>query len=121
MMNPVPAPRRGVSRSGAGWRRSYSGVPGNEESERRREVAAPVIVASMLTTAGFNRSAMSANDVMTAPPAGVLDTLRVLASRGSGADIAGAGVMVPATIMPTRNDTVAARPMVTAMNRRVMS
>src|SRR5688572_31827061 len=120
MMNPVPAPRRGVSRSGAGWRRSYSGVPGNEESERRREVAGPVIVASMLTTAGFNRSAMSANDVTAALGAGVL-TVRVLASRGSGADVAGVGVIVPATMRPMRNETVAARPMVTAMIRRVIS
>ena len=80
----------------------------------------PVIVASMLTTAGFKRSAMSANDVMAAPAAGVL-AARVLTSRVSGADVAGVGVIVPATIRPTRNATVAARPMVTAMNRRVMS
>src|SRR5688500_16635209 len=120
MMNPVPAPRRGTSRSGAGGRRSYSGAPGRDESERRREDAAPVMVASMLTTAGFKRSAMSANDVITAPAAGVL-AARALASRGSGADVAGAGVIVPATIRPTRNETVAARPIVTAMNRRVMS
>ena len=99
MMNPVPrhaaadhgpVPENGVR------------IPGHRADEsRRREDAVPVIVASMLTTAGFKRSAMSANDVMAAPAAGVL-AARVLTSRVSGADVAGVGVIVPATIRPTR-------------------
>jgi hypothetical protein len=46
--------------------------------------------------------------------------MRDRASRGSGADVAGVGVMVPATIKPMRNDTMAARPTVTARSRRVI-
>ena len=74
----------------------------------------------MLTTAGFRRSATSANDA-TAALAALALAMRDRASRGSGAEVAGAGVMVPATIRPMRNDTMTARPNVTAKSRRVIT
>ena len=43
------------------------------------------------------------------------------AGRTSGAEIAGAGVMEPATTRPTRKATVAVSETVTATNRRVIT
>src|SRR5688572_17999953 len=119
MRNPVPAPRRGVSRSPWGCCRSnMSGLSGSS-GVRRRGLVLPRTVASMFTTAGFNRSATSANDASAGIAAGGVPT-RALGGRASGAEWAGAGVSVPATISPIRNATVATRPMVTARNRRVI-
>ena len=73
----------------------------------------------MLTTAGLRRSATSANDARAGMAAAALARLDA-AMRGSGAEFAGAGVSVPATISPTRNATVATRPIVTARNRRLI-
>ena len=78
----------------------------------------------MLTTAGLSRSAMSTNDT----PACDADTVAGARAGARGgavagivvADMAGAGVIVPATTRPIRNATVAARETVTARNRRVI-
>ena len=79
----------------------------------------------MLTTAGFRRSAMSANDTAEGDSEGesegaVAAAALAGAGRSSGADIAGAGVMEPATTSPTRKATVAVSAIVTATNRRVI-
>ena len=64
MMKPLPAPRRGVSRS-RGVPKSNgpsngSGASGEPLRPRRRRVSRPRVVASMLTTAGLMRSTTSA-------------------------------------------------------------
>jgi hypothetical protein len=73
----------------------------------------------MLTTVGFRRSAMSANDASD----GGRDLVGA-AGTGRGrtvvADSALAGLMVPATTSPTRKATVAERPIVVIRKRRVM-
>jgi hypothetical protein len=96
---------------------------------RRRIRSAPRDVASMFTTAGLRRSAISANELS---PAGIAAALMprdgaagppgaaVSSRRAGAAEAARAGVMVPATTTPMRNATVAARNTVTARNRRVI-
>src|SRR5262245_41780047 len=117
MMKPVPAPRRGPSRSRSGERPNRSGTSGSWNSDRRFVRAAPRELASMLTTAGFSVSAMSANEPTIGPPAAVsLD--RTAAGLLVGADCAGAGIIDPATMSPTRNETVATRHTVTKRKRR---
>src|SRR5688572_21924368 len=116
--NPVPAPRRGPSRSvGDCCRSNSSGLSGSGVA-RRRGRATPGTVASMLTTAGLRRSATSAKDASAGM--GVDASAARGATRRSGSEWAGAGVIVPATMSPIRNATVATRPMVTARNRRLM-
>ena len=63
---------------------------------------------------------MSAKD--TAPADGIeaLGSRTAGAADDVGADVAGLGVIVPATTRPMRNATVAARETLTARNRRVM-
>ena len=85
-----------------------------------------VVAASMLTTAGLSRSAMSANETA---PAGDANARGAGVARGATtarlieegvAEDAGVGVIVPATTRPTRKATVAERHTLTARNRRVI-
>src|SRR6185295_11617832 len=72
----------------------------------------------MFTTAGLRRSAMSANEPAIVPVAAVgIGRTVARAFVLLGADWAGAGISDPATIKPTRNETVATRHTVTARNR----
>src|SRR3954463_740536 len=128
MMNPVPAPRRGDSRSrgvpksngGSNWSGESAG-PGR--APRRRRASRPLVVASMLTTAGLIRSTTSAK-LTSDPSAGVL-----LARDSSRPEAALAGAPAetwdratpPATMMPTRNATSAVSTTVTMVKRRDIS
>src|ERR687891_263402 len=117
------SPTRSVSESPSGANGSGRGdstlisamsVSGSDPTRSAREVA------SMFTTAGFRRSAISAND--TDPDVSVVTAAALVgAGRTSGAEIAGAGVMEPATTRPTRNATVAVSVTVTATKRRVIA
>src|SRR5262249_52755643 len=95
-----------------------SGASGSWNSGRRRLCTVPRELASMFTTAGLRRSAISANDPTIGPVAAV-GAGRTLAPRAAllGAGRAGAGGVRPPTRRPTRNDTVATRHTVTARNR----
>src|SRR6185436_19090600 len=119
MMKPVPAPRRGPSRSRSGGRPNRSGASGSWNSGLRLLCTVPRELASMFTTAGLRRSAISANDPTIGPVAavGAGRTVARVVALLLGADWAGAGVIDPATIRPTKNDTVATRHTVTARNR----
>src|SRR4030095_3308280 len=72
--------------------------------------------ASILTTAGLSCSAMSANELVNGPVVAVAVARTVV--RDGGSDCAGVGIVEPATMRPTRKDTVATRQMVTNRNRR---
>ena len=74
-------------------------------------------VASMFTTDGLMRSAMSAK--LTS----VIAAVRPLAAAGSRLvlESAGAGVSDPATMRPTRNEPEATSNTVTSANRRLMT
>src|SRR5213593_4412112 len=75
----------------------------------------------MFTTAGFSRSAMSANE--TAPGASTTlggDVRAGAGAAGGGAETARDGDIDPATMRPTRKATVAVRKTVAMRNRRVM-
>src|SRR5262245_16752296 len=123
MMNPVPAPRRGASGCSRCGRSKRVGAFGHVD--RRRGRPSPVVVAaSMLTTAGFRRSAMSANETAPAGRASDRDpdpsgtaTARLIEGVAEDAAV---GVIVPATTRPTRKATVAERQTLTARNRRVI-
>src|SRR4030095_5652983 len=119
MTNPVPAPRRGPCGSRPPGRSNNSGPSGTGRPPNRRMRAEPRVFASMLTTAGFNLSATSANEEITG--ASVAAALVRRARAGAlGAEIAGCGVIEPATISPIRKAMVAVRQTVTTTNRRVM-
>src|SRR4051812_5188439 len=124
MMNPLPAPRRGVSPRGLlkSGRSNRSGGSGSSERRRRRESPVPREVASMLTTAGFMRSTTSAK-LMSVPPAGAL-AARIDAAgvgcRSRATAVTAARSKPPATIAPTRNATMAVRTMLTIVKRRDM-
>ena len=119
MMNPVPAPRRGVSRS-------FLGVPGSGTSSgsgrvRLRFAASfPRVVASMFTTAGLIRSTTSAK--FTTVTGTVAPAARMRGSLATG--LVGAPAAMeerptpPATMAPTRKATIAVKASVTAVNRR---
>src|SRR5688572_25191429 len=119
MLKPVPAPRRGPSRSRSDGRPNPAGLSGSTMSRRRRVRDPSRVVASIFTTAGLSCSAMSANELVIGPVVAVA-VLRTLARVAGGADCAGAGIVEPATIRPTRKDTVATRQMVTTRNRRAI-
>jgi hypothetical protein len=73
----------------------------------------------MFTTAGFKRSATSANED-TAGASVAVERVRADSSGVLGAEIAGCGVIEPATISPMRNAMVAVRQTVTTTKRRVI-
>ena len=73
----------------------------------------------MLTTAGFNCSATSANET-TAGDSPAAARVRTGITGALGAEIAGCGVRFPAKISPMRNAMVAVRQTVTTTNRRVI-
>jgi hypothetical protein len=120
MMKPVPAPRRGPSRSRSSGRSNGSWVSGAGTASRRRVRPLPRTVASMFTTAGFSRSATSAKEA-TADAATVAFARRAGTTVGSGAEIARAGIIEPATISPTRKAIVAVSDTVTTTNRRFIA
>ena len=78
------------------------------------------MVASIFTTAGFSRSATSANEETTGASVAAA-RVRTEKAGAVGAEIAGCGVIEPATISPIRNAMVAVRQTVTTTNRRVMN
>src|SRR5215204_3999118 len=86
-------------------------------SSRRRARDLSRVVASILTTAGLSCAAISANELVIAPVVAAA-VVRNVARVDGGADCAGAGIVEPATMRPTRKDTVATRQMVTSRNRR---
>ena len=99
MRKPVPAPRRGPSRSRSGGRPKRSGLSGSGMPGAARGRAPPRDVASMFTTAGFSRSAMSANDAGSRPGRASAPMARSAAETSAWcADCAGAGVIEPATM-----------------------
>src|SRR5947207_798704 len=73
----------------------------------------------MLTTEGFSRSATSANDTSAGDRAAAA-RVRAGTNGALGAEIAGCGVIDPATMSPMRKAIVAVRQTVTTTNRRVM-
>src|SRR6185503_150286 len=99
MTNPVPAPRRGPCGSRPPGRSNNAGPSGTGRPPNRRMRADPRVFASMLTTAGFNRSATSANEEMAGVRVAV-DLARSERDGALGAEIAGCGVIEPATISP---------------------
>src|SRR3989441_11379490 len=128
MMNPVPAPRRGASRSSRGVPKpkgpsKSSGGSGRPARERRRRVSLPLVVASMLTTAGLIRSTTSAkltSDAAATPPDGRAAERRstLLAAVRAATEARG---RPPVTMAPTRNATTAASTTVTRVKRRDIS
>src|SRR5262245_14914542 len=120
MTNPVPAPRRGPCGSRPPGRSNSSGPSGTGKPPNRRMRPDPRVVASIFTTAGFNRSATSANEEITGASVAVV-RVRAVNAGAVGAEIAGCGVIEPATIRPIRNAMVAVRQTVTTTNRRVMN
>ena len=92
--------------------RNPSGLSGSSMSRRRRVRDPSRVVASILTTAGLSCSAMSANEPVSGPVVAVA-VARSVATRAGGADCAGVGIVEPATMRPTRKDTVATRQTVT--------
>src|SRR6478752_8348244 len=101
MMNPLPDPGLGVSKSlGA----SLGSSPGLGVSGDRR--GATFADASILTTAAFRRSATSAKLTIVEAGAEVAGRTRSFAAgRGVAVDTTGVGVSPPARIRPTRNAT----------------
>ena len=75
----------------------------------------------MLTTEGLSRSATSANDTSAGDVAAAGTGPRTATDGALGAEIAGCGVIEPATMSPMRKATVAVRQTVTTRNRRVMA
>src|SRR5580765_2330492 len=73
----------------------------------------------MLTTEGFSCSATSANETSAGERAAAA-RVRAGANGALGAEIAGCGVIDPATMSPMRKAMVAVRQTVTTTNRRVM-
>jgi hypothetical protein len=73
----------------------------------------------MFTTAGFSRSATSANETSAGENVAAA-RVRAGTSGTLGAEIAGCGVIDPATMSPMRKAMVAVRQTVTTTNRRVM-
>src|SRR4051794_25266157 len=125
MMKPLPAPRRGVdSRSLGGPKSSGPSSDGAEgRAPRGRRLPLPLVVVSMLTTAGFRRSTTSAKLTREAMAGAAAVRARrpAAADLGEGpADTAGR-TKPPATIAPTRNATTAVSVTVTRVNRRDMS
>ena len=86
----------------------HVGAVGELHPEAAAVAAVAPLDASMLTTAGFRRSAMSAKDVRAGRGRRGVGADRAGASRGV-AEIARAGVMLPVRTMPTSKPTVAAR------------
>src|SRR5438552_2894928 len=120
MMKPVPAPRRGPCGSRSPGRSNSSGPSGTGRPPKRRARDDPREVASMLTTEGFSRSATSANDTSAGDRAAAA-RVRAGTNGALGAEIAGCGVIDPATMSPMRKAMVAVRQTVTTTNRRVMA
>src|SRR5262245_49828523 len=78
------------------------------------------LLASMLTTAGFRRSATSAKLTTPAMPGTNGRSSRAGRDTTGVAELAGLGDNEPVTTMPTRNDTEALRPTVNHANRLVI-
>src|SRR6266850_2099771 len=135
MMNPLPAPRRGASRS-RGVPKSNGPSNGSGESGRagrapRRRRLCPRVVVSMLTTAGFRRSTTSAKltseAIAGAAAVRAASLSRTAFARPSGntcprepAEMADRDTP-PATIAPTRKATMAVSATVTSVKRRDIS
>ncbi len=132
-MKPVPAPRRVGSVRSLRSPRSLSrlgGVKSNGGSKMsggsgasvrlRRRAPRPLLVASMLTTAGLMRSTTSAKltDVPGGRPAAGWAPERRPAFFRSGPATTADRVMPPAKMVPTRKATAAVRVSVTKVERR---
>src|SRR5438552_7154154 len=128
MMKPVPAPRRGASRSSRGVPKpngpsNSSGGSGTPARERRRRVSLPWVVASVFTTAGLIRSTTSAKLTSAAgatPPDGraAAWTSTLLAPLPAATEARG---RPPVRMAPTRNATTAVSTTVTRVKRRDIS
>src|SRR6185436_8940842 len=127
MMNPLPAPRRGDSRS-RGVPKSYGPSYGSDGSAgrappRRRREPLLLAVVSMFTTAGFSRSTTSAKFTRD----GIAGPAGPRAGRLTGAGLSATPAVTaeratpPARIAPTRKATTAVRATVTRVNRRDIS
>src|SRR5262245_37106539 len=120
MTKPVPAPRCGPCETPQPGRPNNSGPSGTGRPPNRRLRTDPRVVASIFTTAGFKRSATSANEETTGASVAAV-RIRTENAGAVGAEIAGCGVIEPATIRPIRNAMVAVRQTVTTTNRRVIN
>src|SRR5262245_14859673 len=126
MMNPLPAPRRGVSLRGGpkAGPSSGAGLSGGPTRRGRRLGSRPRLVASMLTTAGLMRSTTSAK--LSGGPSKAAGDGRTAYRPAGVVDAAGAPAVIveraepPDMIAPTRKATTAVSVTVTSVKRRDM-